>query len=183
MLLLVGLTILGIAAMTVTGLGSRMAGYGRSEEAGASAAEACLGTGVRIIQDTIANSALSAAYLDNASPAGPVPNGNANTLQSEIMGQSDNNADTADVAPNTVATVGAFTVNGDIDRMYAAPRSGSAMQFGSGYEGTGSGAGGGGVDIYYRIDCSATNTATATKSHITAVYACTLAGEACQKKI
>ena len=183
MLLLIALTVIGIAAMTVTGLGSKMAGFGRSEEAGASAAEACLGTGVKIIQDTIDNGGLPAAYQNNAAPPGPVPSGNAATLQAEIMGQSDNNPDTADGAPNTVATVGSFTVNGDIDRLYAVPKAGAALQFAAGYEGIGAGAAGGGIDIYYRIDCSATNTSVATRSRITAVYACTVTGETCQRKI
>jgi Tfp pilus assembly protein PilX len=183
MLLLVAMTVIGIAAMTVTGLGSKMAGFGRTEEAGTNAAEACLGTGVKIIQDTIANAALPPSYLDNASPPGPVPSSNAATLAAEILGQSDNNPDVADVAPNTVAAVGAFAVNGDIDRLYVAPRAGSALQFAAGYEGTGSGGGGGGYDLIYRIDCSTNNTAVGTRSRITAVYACTLAGETCQRKI
>jgi Tfp pilus assembly protein PilX len=183
MQLLVAMTVIGIAAMTVTGLGSKMAGFGRAEEAGSSAAEACLGTGVKILQDTMANAALPVTYLSNASPPGPVPSGNAATLQAEIMGQSDNNGDTVDTAPNTVVTVGSFTVNGDIDRMYATPRAGSALQFAAGYEGMGGGAAGGGIDIYYRIDCSATNTTTATRSRITAVYACTVTGESCQRKL
>jgi Tfp pilus assembly protein PilX len=183
MLLLVAMTVIGIAAMTVTSMGSRMAGFGRTAEAATTAAEACLGTGVKLIQDTIDNGVLPAAYLDNANPPGPVPAGNAATLQAEIMGQSDNNVDQADVAPNTVATVNNYVVNGDIDRLYAAPKAGSAQQFGAGYEGTGAGAAAGGIDIFYRIDCSATNAATDTRGRITAVYACTVTGESCQRKI
>jgi len=182
-MLLVAMTVIGIAAMTVTGMGSRMAGFGRMAEAGATAAEACLGTAVKLVQETIDNGTLPAAYRDDANPPGPVPAGNAATLQAEIMGQSDNNADAADAAPNTVAVVNNYVVNGDIDRLYAAPKAGSAQQFGAGYEGTGAGAAAGGVDIYYRIDCSTTNTATDTRSRITAVYACTVTGESCQRKI
>ena len=182
-LLLVAMTVIGIAAMTVTSMGSRMAGFGRTAEAGATAAEACLGTAVKLIQETIDNGTLPAAYRNDANPPGPVPAGNAATLQSEILGQSDNNADAADTAPNTVATVNSYTVNGDIDRLYAAPKAGSAQQFGSGYEGTGAGAAAGGIDIFYRIDCSATNAATDTRGRITAVYACTVTGETCQRKI
>jgi len=182
-LLLVAMTVIGIAAMTVTSLGNKMAGYGRSAEAGASAAEACLGTAVKIIQDTIDAGALPAGYRNDAVPAGPVPAANATTLQSEILGQSDNSSDSADTAPNTVATVNNYVVNGDIDRLYAAPKAGSAQQFGAGYEGTGAGAAAGGIDIFYRIDCTATNAATDTRGRITSVYACTVTGETCQRKI
>lgn len=183
MLLLVALTVIGIAAMTVTSLGSKMAGFGRTEEAGASAAEACLGTAVKLIQDTIDNGTLPASYRSDANPPGPVPAGNAAVLQAEIMGQADNSPDAAEAVPNTVANVNNFVVNGDIDRLYAAPKPGSALQFAAGYEGTGSGAAAGGIDIYYRVDCVATNAATDTRGRITSVYACTVTGETCQRKI
>ena len=182
-LLLVGLTIIGIAAMTVTGMENRMAGYGRATETVANAAEACVGTAVKIIQDTIDNAQLPAGYRDDAAPPGPVPSGNAVTLQQEIMGQSDNNSDVADTAPNTMTTVYNFTVRGDIDRLYAQPKVGGSLQFAAGYEGTAGGSAAGGVDIFYRVDCSATNPATNTMARITAVYACTVTGESCQRKI
>lgn len=183
LLLLAILTIIGIASVTMTGVENRMAGFGRTGEAGTTAAESCMGTGVKIIQQTIDNGSLPAAFLDNAAPAGPVPNGNSATLQAEIMGQSDNNPDSADEFPNMLATIDNFTVRGDIDRLYAVPKAGGSLQFAGGYEGTAGGSAGGGVDIMYRIDCSATNTATSTKSRITAIYACTATGETCQKKI
>jgi hypothetical protein len=183
MLLLVALTVIGIAAMSVTGMENRMAGYGRSAETISSAAEACMGTAVKIIQDTIDQGQLPAAYLANASPAGPVPVANGPTLQQEIMGQSDNNGDSADSAPNTTATLFNFTVQGDIDRLYAAPKVGGSLQFAGGYEGTAGGAAGGGVDIYYRVDCVATNPALNTRGRITAVYACTASGETCLRKV
>lgn len=183
LLLVAILTIIGIASITVTGVENRMAGFGRTGEAGTSAAESCMQTAVRIVQQTIDNGSLPAAFLDNANPVGPVPNGNSATLQAEIMGQSDNNADAADVTPNMVSIIDNFTVRGDIDRLYAVPKAGGSLQFAGGYEGTAGGTAGGGVDIMYRIDCTATNTATSTRSRITAVYACTATGETCQKKI
>lgn len=183
LMLMVILTVIGIGAVTVTGLGSKITGYGRTGEAAASASESCLSTGVKIIQQTIEEGALSAAFLDNATPAGPVPNGNATTLKQEIMGQSDNNLDAPDTAPNLIITVNNYTVNGDIDRLYRSPKAGSAMQMFNAYEGAGSGAGAGGIDILYRIDCSVTHQATNTNSRITAVYACTANGDSCQRKL
>ena len=183
LLLMLIMTVLGIAAITVTSLENRMAGFARTGEASSSAAESCLGAGVNIVQQTIDNGSLPAAFLDNANPAGPVPQANSATLQGEIMGQSDNSTDAAEANPNTVVQVNTFTVNGDIDRLYAQPKAGGSLQFAAGYEGTAGGAAGGGVDILYRLDCVATNPATGTSSRITAVYACTATGESCQKKI
>lgn len=183
MLLMLIMTVIGIGAITVTGLENRMAGYLRTGEAAASAAESCLGTGVNVIQQTIDQGSLPAAFLDNAAPAGPVPQANGPTLNQEIMGQSDNNADVASVVPNTVATMNTFTVRGDIDRLYAKAKAGGSLQFAAGYEGTAGGAAGGGIDIFYRLNCVASNVATGTSSRIVGVYACTATGESCQKKI
>jgi Tfp pilus assembly protein PilX len=188
MLLILVMTVLGIAAITATSMQNRMASFGRSGEAGASAAESCVSTAVKLIQQTLDNGSLPSTFLDNATPAGPVPSSNATTLNQEIMGQSDNNADTASLSPNLMipnpsSTVNSFTVRGDIDRLYAAPKAGGSLQFAAGYEGAASGAASGGVDILYRVDCVATNAATNTTSRITAVYACTVTGESCQRKI
>lgn len=183
MLLLMIMTMVGIMSITVTGVGNRMAWFGRTGESGGSAAEACVQTAVKIIQQTIDDGSLSSAFLDNANPPGPIPSSNSAILQAEIIGASDNNSDSPASAPNTVITVDTFTVRGDIDRLYAVPKAGGSLQFAGGYEGTAGGASGGGVDIYYRIDCTATNAATSTASRITAVYACTATGESCQKKI
>ncbi|MEW6543752.1 MAG: PilX N-terminal domain-containing pilus assembly protein [Nitrospirota bacterium] len=182
-LLLLIMTLIGIASITVTGIGSRMAGHGRTGEAGTGAAEACLGTAVKIIQQTIDAGNLPNTLLDNATPAGPVPAGNFSVLDAEIKGASDNNPDAADSSPNLTMQVDNFTVNGDIDRLYATPRAGGSLQMFGGYEGIAGGAAGGGVDIMYRIDCSAANAATGTRSRITAVYACMTTGESCQRKL
>ncbi len=184
MLLLLILTVIGVAAVTVSGLENRIAGLARTSEAASSAAESCLGTAVNIIQQTIDQGSLSAAFLSNAAPPGPVPQTNSAVLNQEIMGQSDNHTDVptgGGAVPNLVQTVGAYTVSGDIDRLYARAKPGAGMQFASGSEGVGGGSGG--IEVLYRIDCRATNVATGTTSRIVAVYACTVTGETCQKKL
>ena len=187
LLVMLMMTVLGIAAVTVTGLENRMAGFMTSMEGATAAAESCAGTGVNIIQQTIdpyvGAGTLPTAFLSNATPAGPVPQTNATVLNQEIMGQSDNNSDIPDGAgavPNLVQTVRAYTVNGDVDRLYIKGSPGSGMQQFAGYEGTGSSAVGS-SNIFYRIDCVARNTATGTSARVTAVYACTTTGESCQK--
>jgi Tfp pilus assembly protein PilX len=187
LLVMLMMTVLGIAAVTVTGLENRMAGFVTSMEGATVAAESCAGTGVNIIQQTIdpyvGAGTLPIAFLSNATPAGPVPQTNATLLTQEIMGSSDNNNDYADGTgsfPNLVQTVGAFTVSGDIDRLYIKGSPGSGMQQFAGYEGTGSSAVGS-SNIFYRIDCVARNAATGISARVTAVYACTVTGESCQK--
>jgi Tfp pilus assembly protein PilX len=188
LLIMFMMAVLGISAVTVTGLENRMAGFMTSMEGATAAAESCAGIGVNIIQQTIDPYAgagtLPTAFLSNATPvAGPVPQTNATVLTQEIMGSSDNNSDFADgtgAVPNLVQTIGAFTVYGDIDRLYIKGSAGSGMQQFAGYEGTGSSAVGS-SNIYYRIDCVARNTTTGTSARVTAVYACTTTGESCQK--
>jgi Tfp pilus assembly protein PilX len=182
LLLVVSMVLMGIGAMTVSGFGNKLASFTKTGESGGNAAEACISTAVKIIQDTIDQGTLPAAYLASAGSGAPVPDANGPTLQQEILGQLDNNGDVVGTAPNTQVLINGFTVLGDIDRLYATPRAGSALQFASGYEGTGGGASAGGVDVVYRIDCTARNTATSTVNRITAVYACTLSGETCQRR-
>lgn len=189
MILLIIMTVLGLTAITVTGLENRMAGNVLGQETATVAAESCVGTAVNIIQQTIEPGALPANYY---AVGGPVPASNATTLQSEIMGFPDgsgnpteNSADVAvgsGAAPNTQVTLGAYTVSGDIDRLYLKATAGSGMQSHAGNEGMGAGLAGGGAEIVYRTDCTAQNAATGLTNRVVAVYACNFTG-ACQKKI
>jgi len=181
------LTVLGIAAITVSGLGNTMAGLQRTMEASANAAESCLGTGANIIQQVFLpenGSQIPAALLDNSSPPGPIPNGNKTVLENELIGNPENNTDQASGVPNLVmpGTIGPYRVAGDIDRLYVKMRAGSGQQQFAAYDGAGVGAGSNGVDAYFRISCLATNVATGTESRISAIYACSLTGDGCQKQ-
>lgn len=188
MMVLLMLTVLGIAAITSSGLGNNMAGLQRTMEASATAAESCLGTGANIIQQVFLpenGSQIPAALLDNNSPPGPVPNANKTVLENELIGNPENNTDVptgASAAPNLRMTVGPYAVAGDIDRLYVKMRAGSGQQQFSAYEGTGVGAGSGGVDAFFRLNCVATNVATGTESQVSAIYACSLSGDGCQRQ-
>ena len=188
MMVLLMLTVLGIAAITVSGLGNTMAGLQRTMEASANAAESCLGTGANIIQQVFLpenGSQIPAALLDNNAPPGPVPNGNKTVLENELIGNPENLTDVptgSGAAPNLRMTVGPYAVAGDIDRLYVKMRAGSGQQQFSAYEGTGVGAGSNGVDAYFRLSCVATNVATGTESQVSAIYACSLSGDGCQKQ-
>jgi len=187
MMVLLMLTVLGIAAITVSGLGNTMAGLQRTMEASANAAESCLGTGANIIQQVFLpenGSQIPAALLDNSSPPGPIPNGNKTVLENELIGNPENNTDQASGVPNLVmpGTIGPYRVAGDIDRLYVKMRAGSGQQQFAAYDGAGVGAGSNGVDAYFRISCLATNVAIGTESRISAIYACSLTGDGCQKQ-
>lgn len=179
MMLMLIMTVIGVAAITVTGLENRMAGFTRTGESAATAADSCVGVGANVIRQALApinvgTGAIPLAYLSTA--GGPVPATNSVILMQEIYGMAGmdaaavstkNSPDTAAGVPNLVLTVNGFTVNGDIDYLYNEPPAGTGKSF---------------TNIY-RINCVATNVATGTSSSVTAVYACTFAsGSECTKK-
>ena len=189
------LTVMGFGAVAITGLENRVAGFASSMEASSAAADACVATGVKVIQQVqdISNAlSVPTALLDNQTPPGPVPLANKDQLELEIAGDPTAALDapigppfptgiTAAV-PNLVQTVGVYSVVGDIDFLYKKPRAGSGQQFGSAYDGPSGGGGAGGMDMVYSVDCVATNTATGMSSRISAVYSC-LYNEGCQRKL
>ncbi len=184
------MTVLGVAAITVSGLENKIAGLQRTTESAAQAAESCLGTSANVIMQTLLpenGDSIPAALLDSASPAGPVPVGNKATLENEIIGNPENSPDNPVPGsenirmPAALMNLGGYTVLGDIDRLYVKPRAGTGMKHFAGYEGIGDG-GGGDKDIYYKVTCVATNTATGTESRVSAIYACTYSPDGCQKQ-
>ncbi|MCW5800158.1 MAG: hypothetical protein KIT40_16805 [Nitrospira sp.] len=180
MLMLLILSILGIASITVTSMENRMAGFFRTTEAVVAAADSCEGLAVNIIQQTHSGPGiLPVAFV---APTGPVPAANATILWQEIIGSSplpspaptgtlaENYADAAATDPNFVMTnVPGFTVNGDIDRLYAHSKDGQGSEVIS-------------KELIYRITCTATNAATGSSSTVTSVYGC-LFGDTCVKKV
>ena len=193
LLIMLVMTVIGIASLTLTGLEKRIASHIRGGESAAMAAEACLSTSVSVIQQSISNGTVPAALLDNANPAGPVPQLNKPTLDNEIRGvagfESFNDALPATYpnfnvgVPRPNQTLNNFTVQGDIDRLYLKAKAGSGMAQFAGYEGTGTCAASGGTEILYQLTCLATNAATNIRAQLTAIYSCVSTGESCQRKI
>ncbi|MGA6827153.1 hypothetical protein ACO9S2_06000 [Nitrospira sp. NS4] len=184
------MTVLGIGALTMTGLDNRVAGFASSMEASSAAAEACIQTGVKVIQQVKENdNVVPTALLDNQTPPGPIPLSNKTQLEAEIGSVGANSVDTpigppfpdgvTAAVPNLVQTVGAYSVVGDIDYLYKRQRPGMGAERHSGYHAPYSGVNGG-IDLMYRIDCVATNVTTGMRSRLTAVYAC-LENEGCQR--
>lgn len=186
MLIMLMMSVLGLAAIAVTGFENRMAGFAMNGESATTAAESGLSTSVNIIQQSIDQGGIPTGYSPSIIPAAALTG--PPTLYAEIQGGADNNGDSVTgsgaAGPDVVlSNVGQYTVNCDIDRLYTKAKSGSGLQFAGGYEGVGGGASGGGVDVLYQIDCGTTLTATGVTSRVVAIYACSLTGETCQKKL
>jgi Tfp pilus assembly protein PilX len=179
LMMLMILTVLGIASITVTSMESRMAGFSRNTEAVVAAADSCEGVATNIIQQTLSPPGVLPATF--VAPAGPVPAANATILWMEINGFAplpspappgtlgENYADSPATAPNFVMTnLPGFTVSGDIDRLYSHVKAGQENK-------------GTSAEFVFRITCLATNPATGSSSTVTSVYGC-LQGDTCIKK-
>ncbi len=178
MIIMLLMVVLAISAITVTGLETRMSGFVSTKEAMSTAAEACEGTAVNIIQQTLYYSEIKPEFLSTATIPGPIPAANSATLYSEISGQplpppaaantiGENYNDNAASAPNlTITSIPGLTVNGDIDRLFKRRKEGAGEL----------------KEIVYRITCIASNAAGGTTSTVTSVYSCTV-GETCMKQI
>ena len=76
LMLMLILTVLGIGAMTITGIENRVAGFASSMEASSAAADACIATGVKVIQqvqDVSNGMSIPTALLNNQSRLGRYP--------------------------------------------------------------------------------------------------------------
>jgi hypothetical protein len=190
--------VIGIAAITTTSLDLWMAGGERMRESSVASEEACLSSGVALIQQVLENAAMPAQFtVAGANPNIPGPFGlvlPANTLVDEIMGhfEGTNNPDpdTADPAqfalptysPNAVLYIPTranpvYTVNMDIDRLYKRHVVGGPAEFGEGIN----------IEILYRVSCYAMiNAGTATQQSLgslSAVYVCYMRGpDRCQRQ-
>jgi len=190
MMIMFMMTVLGIAAITGSSLENNMAGLQRTMESSGQAAESCLGTSANVILQALlpeSGGVIPAALL---APTGPVPttNSNPSVLANEISGNPENNIDVASgvgptglaAAPNIQMSVGVYAVVGDIDRLYIKQRAWSGQQQFAAYDGAGVGSNA--YDVFYRISCTAINAATGTESRVSALYACALTGDGCQRQ-
>ncbi len=162
--------VLGVAALTMTGLENSMAGAVRMVEEGTHAAESCVGTAVRVINMTLDDTAMPATLI---APQGPVPALNAAFLSQEINGALRNNPDVAigaGNAPNLTMNVNNYIINGDIDFLYSKQRMGDDLTGGEPA-----------FDQFYRVDCTAANAATGSASRVIVTFDCLQkTGEGCK---
>jgi Tfp pilus assembly protein PilX len=206
LMLTIILTVIGIAAITTTSLDLWMAGGERVRESVVASEEACISSGVAIIQQVLENAALPAVLQTAGAnpfiPALGVPPAN-NALVAKIMAQFEGQPDpdtanpaligTAPYSPNAILSVPTaaapvYRVNMDIDRLYKRHVVGGPAEFGEGVN----------IEILYRITCYAwTPTAagavkaaptlatdvSAVMGNISAVYVCYMRGpDRCQRQ-
>jgi len=168
--------VLGVAALTMTGLENSMAGAVRMVEEGTHAAESCIGTAVRVINLATDDPSMAGPAAVVVAPQGPVPALNAAFLSQEINGALRNNPDVAigsGNAPNLTMNVNNYVINGDIDFLYAKKKSGDNLADTESLSDI----------ISYRVDCTAANAATGATSRVIAVFDClSKTGEGCQKR-
>ena len=168
--------VLGVAALTMTGLENSMASAVRMVEEGTHAAESCIGSSVRIINLAMEDPSMAAAALVVVAPIGPVPALNAAFLSQEINGVLRNNQDVAvgaGNAPNLIMNVNNYVINGDIDFLYSNQKTGDNLADPESLS----------VTQTYRVDCTAANTITGATSRVIAVYECLQkTGEGCTRR-
>lgn len=156
-LLMAIVALLGVIAINTSTVDIQISGNMRRMSSAFSGAEAGTDLAVPVIERTLA-----AGELDPTSISDGTVDGGGD-LATEITGGSDYNMDSASGSPDLEYTLsgpdengGSVQVQVDIDRMYAYTLPGGAMEFASGYEGTGAAAAGGGIGILYRITSEGT---------------------------
>jgi len=202
LMLTIILTVIGIAAITTTSLDLWMAGGERVRESAVASEEACLSSGVALIQQVLENAAMPAQFtVAGANPSFPGAFGMVppqNPLVDEIMGHFEGTAnadpDTADptataatclatqCAPNAVFYLPTrlnpvYTVNMDIDRLYKRHVVGGPAEFAEGIN----------IEILYRVTCYSMVNAGAPSQQsvgsLSAVYVCYMRGpDRCQRQ-
>jgi len=141
LLALLVVTVLGVLALSTSTTEVMMAGNQRLREINFSGADSGLEISDPVVRYVIYNQDIT-KYLSIVND----PN-----LHTELRSGPNFDTDTPSNNPDLQLQIAGMTVRVDIDRMFAGPCEGSAIEFASGYEGIGMG-GGGGVCAYYRIN-------------------------------
>lgn len=150
MMILLVLTVFGIAAISTTTSEMRIAGNARMQSMFFYGADGGTRTYVPILGSIMQNHVLPAAPLGS-----PVQDSN---LGNELLGTAvvappdDGATDSPTNRPDLSMTAGDVTVGIDIDRIDSHQLSGGAGESHSGYEGTGASLVSGGVGIYFQVD-------------------------------
>lgn len=161
MVVLIIMTALGMAALTITNMETLSASYSRTNEAGVQAAESCVQTGINVIQQALAAGSVPATLVW---PNGPVVN--AADLEPEVLLTRLSDPDVAmgaaaapDLRMNVPVVNAAYSVVGDIDKDFVKISGGGEF-------------GGADYATFYRVSCFAQNIMTGSVSNVQAEYYC-----------
>jgi Tfp pilus assembly protein PilX len=149
-LLMAVIALLGVLTINTTTVDLQISGNQRRASIAFSGGEAGTDLAQPIIERTIDAGTLTPTTVSDGT-VDPNPLAGIG-LGTEITGGNDYNADTPYANPDLTISVGDATVNVDIDRLYSYTLPGGALEFASGYEGTGAAAAGGGIGVLYMID-------------------------------
>ncbi|HET6466294.1 MAG TPA: pilus assembly PilX N-terminal domain-containing protein [Nitrospiria bacterium] len=149
MMILLVLTVMGIAAISTTTSELQITGNAKVQNMVFYGADGGSRTYVPILKSIIDNRAIPAAPLGT-----PVQDSN---LLNELLGlnvspPNDGGSDSPTNHPDLSLTAGNITVGVDIDRVQERFLSGGASEFAGGYEGIGASSSSGGIGIYYAMD-------------------------------
>lgn len=141
LLALLVITVLGVLALSTSTTEVIVSGNMRLREINFASAESGLELSIPTLKYAIYNDTFgNYSYIVNDS-----------SLATELRLGPTFDPDRADAAPDLRFTLGQLIVSVDIDKMFAGPCEGAAIEFASGYEGIGLG-GGGGICAYYRVN-------------------------------
>ncbi|HDH04301.1 MAG TPA: hypothetical protein ENH01_01110 [Nitrospirae bacterium] len=163
LLLLLVLTVIGLAAIGTSSIENMLSGNIRLRERNISKAEAGVEISTAVIERTVReNDTQGFTNIVNV-----VANDTA--LPDELRNTAfDPDLVNGNVIPDVVFAIDGQNVAVDIDRMYARPIPGTAMQFASAYDGVGQGIGGN-FYAFYRINSTGVDLANST-ADIGAIY-------------
>ena len=139
LLLLLVLTVVGLAAIGTSTLENMLSGNIRLRERNITKADGAIEMSTAIIERTLREQ--DTRYFTNITDAG---------LPNELR-SSPFDTDNADSSADITFTIDSQDINVDIDRMYTRWMGGTAIEFASGYEGVGK-SGGSGFITFFRIN-------------------------------
>jgi Tfp pilus assembly protein PilX len=193
LLLLVVVTVIGIAAVSVMNLTRQMVGGERQRNEAFTIAEGCVDNAKLLVVDTLRNSSLPSGssfvlpgsqLLEEISRQDPNETNLCSSASPSLNCDGVGTGATGTLGPDGQYTHDQFTVQMDIDFSSVGSGAGGGHLFAMGYEGIGAGgAGAGGTRLRYKVDCLVAGPEEAQSSRITAVYGCQLMPDGCQMEL
>ncbi|NOX19817.1 MAG: hypothetical protein GXO99_00930 [Nitrospirae bacterium] len=141
LLLLVVLTVIGMAALSTSRLENILSGNIRLRSKAFTGADSATEIAIPIIHQAVRTQNIT-GYASIV---------NDNTLATELRTTAFDNTDSVTVNPDITVNINDIAVNIDVDKMYIKRIGGTAIEFASGYEGIGK-SGASGFYAFYRIN-------------------------------
>jgi len=161
LLMLLVLTVIGLAAISTSTLENLLSGNIRLKESNLAISDGCSELSLMAIERAVRNKDIT-GFSDVVTASDLTEELRAGAFNTDGMSLSD-----ADITCND-GTVGATSAVVDIDVMYPKWIGGSAIEFASGYEGLGKG-GGSSYATYYRVNASGAGSMN-SESNVGSIY-------------